>query len=64
MVPYPAVLLGVPLWGEAGEWLVPLTAVGKLEKAGEGASILHCVREDCILEVHAMREDAVVLIHP
>lgn len=46
------------------ERLVPLGAVGELEEAGESAPVLIGVREDGILEVDAMGEDVIILIHP
>lgn len=61
---YPAVLLGVPLGAEGVEGLAPLGAVGELEEAGEGAPVLCRVEEDGILEVDAVGEDVVVLVHP
>lgn len=64
MLPYPVVLLGLPLRAEGVERLAPLGAVGELEEAGECAPVLSCVEEDGILEVDAMGEDVVVLIHP
>lgn len=60
---YPAVLLGLPLrsvhvdLGSGG-------AVGELEETGEHAVVLRRVREDGVLEVHSMWNNAVVLIHP
>ncbi len=60
---YPAVLLGVPLGAEGVERLAPLGAVGKLEEAGERAPVFGRVGEDGVLEVDAMGEDVVVLIH-
>lgn len=62
--PYPAVLLGVPLRTEGVERLVPLGAVGELEKAGERAPVLGCVWEDGILEVDTVWQHVVVLVHP
>lgn len=64
MTPYPAVLLGVPLGAEGVERLAPLGAVGELEEAGEYTPVLGCVGEDGVLEVDAVGEDVVVLIHP
>lgn len=64
MLPYPAVLQGVPLWAEAVERLAALGAVGELEEAGECASVLGCVKEDSVLEVDTMGVDTVVLVHP
>lgn len=61
---HPAVLLDVPLGAERSERLAPQGAVGELEKAGERAPVLCRVREDGVLEVDAVRKDAVVLIHP
>lgn len=63
-VPYPIVLLGVPLWAEGVERLAPLGAVGELEEAGESASVLGRVKEDGILEVDTMWADVVVLVQP
>ena len=62
--PYPVVLLGVPLRAEGVEGLAPLGAVGELEEAGERAPVLGRVREDGVLEVDAVGEDVVVLVHP
>lgn len=62
--PYPVVLLGVPLGAEGVEGLAPLGAVGELEEAGECAPVLGRVREDGVLEVDAVGEDVVVLVHP
>lgn len=64
MLPYPAVLQGVPLWAEGVERLAPLGAVGELEEAGECAPVLGRVEEDGVLEVDAVGEDVVVLVHP
>lgn len=64
MVPYPAVLLGVPLRAEGVERLAALGAVGELEEAGERAPVLGRVGEDGVLEVDAVGEDVVVLVHP
>lgn len=63
-MPYPVVLLGVPLRAEGVEWLVLLGAVGELEKAGKRAPVFSGVREDGILKVDTMWQDVVVLIHP
>lgn len=60
---YPAVLLCVPLGAEGVERLAPLGAVGELEEAGEGAPVLRRVQEDGVLEVDAMGEEIVVLVH-
>lgn len=60
---YPAVLLGLPLWAVLVD-LSAWRAVGELEKAGEHAVYLCSVREDWVLEVHPMRDNVVVLIHP
>lgn len=60
---YPAVLLSLPLGGEAVD-LSARRAVGKLEEAGKHAVVLCGVAEDGILEVYSMRNDIVVLIHP
>lgn len=60
---YPAVLLSLPLRGEAVD-LSARRAVGKLEKAGKHAVVVCSVGEDGILEVHSMRDNVVVLIHP
>lgn len=60
---YPAVLLSLPLGGE-GVDLSPRRAVGKLEEAGKHAMVVCSVGEDGVLEVHTMRDDVVVLIHP
>lgn len=60
---YPAVLLGVPLRAKGVERLTPLGAVGELEEAGEGAPVLRRVEEDGVLEVDAMGEEIVVLVH-
>lgn len=38
-MPYPAVLLRVPLRAEGVEGLTPLAAVGELEKTGEHAPV-------------------------
>lgn len=46
------------------EGLAPLGAVGELEEAGEGAPVLCRVEEDGILEVDAVGEDVVVVVHP
>lgn len=64
MKPYPTVLLGVPLRAEGVERLASLGAVGELEEAGEGASVIGCVGKDGVLEVDAVGEDVVVLVHP
>ena len=63
MATYPAVLLSLPLWG-VGVDLSTRRAVGKLEKAGKHAVVLGSVREDRVLEVHPMRDNVVVFIHP
>lgn len=63
-MPYPAVLLGVPLGAEGVERLAPLGAVGELEEAGEGAPVVGRVGEDGVLEVDAVGQDVIVLIHP
>ena len=63
-MPYPAVFLGVPLGAEGVEGLAPLGAVGELEEAGERAPVLGRVGEDGVLEVDAVGEDVVVLVHP
>lgn len=60
---YPAVLLGVPLWGEGLEGLA-VGAVGELEQAGERTAVLYGVWEDGVLEVDPVGQDVVVLIHP
>ena len=60
---YPAVLLGLPL-GRVHVHLGAAGAVGELEEAGEHAVVLGRVREDGVLEVDAVGDDAVVLIHP
>lgn len=39
-------------------------AVGELEKAGKHAVVLCSVGEDRVLEVHSMRDNVIVLIHP
>lgn len=39
-------------------------AVGELEETGEHAVVLRRVREDRVLEVHSMWNNAVVFIHP
>ena len=64
MTPYPVVLLNVPLRAKGVERLAPLGAVGELEEAGECASVVGCIGEDGVLEVDAMGEDVIVLIHP
>lgn len=64
LMPYPVVLLGVPLGAEGVERLAPLGAVGELEEAGERAPVLGRVGEDGVLEVDAVGEDVVVLVHP
>ena len=60
---HPAVLLGLPLWGVCVD-LGASRAVGELKEAGEHAVVLRSVRKDGVLKVHAMGDDAVVLIHP
>lgn len=60
---YPAVLLSLPVRGEAVD-LSTRRAVGKLEKACKHAVVICGVSEDGILEVHSMRDNIVILIHP
>lgn len=60
---YPAVLLRFPL-GSVRVDLRAGRAVGELEEAGEHAVVFRCVREDGVLEIHSMRDDVVVFIHP
>lgn len=60
---YPTVFLSLPLWAVAVD-LSTSRAVGKLEKTGKHAVVVCSVREDGVLEVHSMRDDAVVFIHP
>lgn len=60
---YPVVLLSLPLWRIAVN-LSPRSAVSKLEEAGECTMVLDCVGEDGVLEVHSMRDNVVVFIHP
>lgn len=60
---HPAVFLSFPLWSVCVD-LGARRAVGELKEAGEHAVVLRSVRKDWVLEVHAMRDDAVVLIHP
>lgn len=63
MATYPAVLLSLPFRAVVVD-LSTRCAVGKLEKAGKHAVDLCSVREDWVLEVHSMRDNIVVLIHP
>lgn len=60
---YPAVLLCLPLRGVRVD-LCPSCAVGELEEAGKHAVVFRCVREDGVLEIHSMRNNVVVFIHP
>lgn len=60
---YPAVLLRLPLWCVLVD-LSACCAVGELEKAGKHAVDLCGVGENWVLEVHSMRDNVVVLIHP
>lgn len=63
VVAHPVVLLDFPVWSICVH-LRTRCAVGKLEQAGEHAMVLWCVGKDGILEINAMRNDAVVFIHP
>lgn len=61
-IPYPVVLLNLPVTGEAQDMLC-LRAVRKLEKAGKHPSVFLGVRENRLLEVDSVRQEDVVLIH-
>lgn len=63
-LPYPVILLGVPLGAKGVERLVPLGTIGELEEAGECAPVLSRVEEDGVLEVDAMGNDVIVHVHP
>lgn len=63
-MPHPTVLLDVPLRAEGVERLTPLGAVGELKQAGERAPVLARVEENGVLEIDAVGEEVVVLIHP
>lgn len=60
---YPAVLLGLPLWCVLVD-LSACRAVGELEEAGKHAVDLCGVGENWVLEVHSVRDNVVVLVHP
>lgn len=62
LIPYPVVLLNLPVTGEAQHMLC-LRAVWKLEKAGKHPSVLLGIRENRLLEVDSVWQEEVVLIH-
>lgn len=61
-IPYPVVLLNLPVTGEA-QHVLCLWAVWELEKAGKHPSVLLGIRENRLLEVDSMWQEDVVLIH-
>lgn len=44
--------------------LCPGCTVGELEEAGKHAVVFRCVNENGVLEIHSMRDDVIVFIHP